>query len=88
MNKTQKGQWLHFGQETISILDMGLSGKWGTAGFDVLIAICVCVCMCEIYTTEIQAYWWNKSISDREEMEMVEKTQRITDVAEESASMI
>lgn len=44
--------------------------------------------MCEIYTTEIQAYWWNKSISDREEMEMVEKTQRITDVAEESASMI
>lgn len=40
------------------------------------------------YTIEIEAYWWNKSLSDTEEMEMVEKTQGIKDVDEESATVI
>lgn len=44
--------------------------------------------MCEIYTIEIEAYWWNKSISDREEMEMVEKTQGIKDMEGESAAIL
>lgn len=79
--QTQKGQRLHSGQETISILDMFSPEKWATASFDVLI-------VCEIYTIEIEAYWWNKSLGDREEMEMVEKTQRIKDVDEESATVI
>lgn len=48
----------------------------------------MCSCVCEIYTIEIEAYWWNKSLSDREEMEMVEKTQGIKDVGEESATVI
>lgn len=60
---------------------MAPSGKWATAGFDVLIVcvfLCVCVCVCEIlfYTIEIEAYWRDKSIRGREEMEMVEKDTR------------
>lgn len=90
-NTNTNGQRLHFGEETIAILDMAPSGKWATAGFDVLIVCvssCVCVCVCEIYTIKIEAYWWNKSISDREEMEMVEKTQGIKDMEGESAAIL
>lgn len=62
INKHKKGQPLHFVEETISILDMAPDGNWATAGFDVLI-----VCACFFNTKETEAYWWNKSVRDRED---------------------